>query len=212
MFQVVPPCGGHQEACGQKACQGQVSSRAPVWGASDVPVPVHGQAGVSSRAPVWGASASSSVVAGISVVSSRAPVWGASMNYSARGEEGHDVSSRAPVWGASGDVVHVAVHVLVSSRAPVWGASPWPGGALCRAGFQVVPPCGGHPPSCRSCRTSCGFQVVPPCGGHREEDGDVLKHRRVSSRAPVWGASVILHKKHVANLCKICIFLPNCRF
>lgn len=34
----------------------------------------------------------------------------------------------------------------------------------------------------------------------------------VSSRAPVWGASVILHKKHVANLCKICIFLPNCRF
>ena len=56
------------------------------------------------------------------------------------------------------------------------------------------------------------FQVVPPCGGHPA----VLLHPRrqqfVSSRAPVWGASVILHKKHVANLCKICIFLPNCRF
>ena len=39
-----------------------------------------------------------------------------------------------------------------------------------------------------------------------------LKVKEVSSRAPVWGASVNLHKKHVANLCKICIFLPNCRF
>ena len=56
------------------------------------------------------------------------------------------------------------------------------------------------------------FQVVPPCGGHHSPARIDEELKFVSSRAPVWGASVILHKKHVANLCKICIFLPNCRF
>ena len=51
-----------------------------------------------------------------------------------------------------------------------------------------------------------------PVWGASFQRAYTARQKSVSSRAPVWGASVILHKKHVANLCKICIFLPNCRF
>ena len=33
--------------------------------------------------------------------------------------------------------------------------------------FQVVPPCGGHPPVIGAVLAVRLFQVVPPCGGHR---------------------------------------------
>ena len=57
--------------------------------------------------------------------------------------------------------------------------------------FQVVPPCGGHlraasPGLC----THPEFQVVPPCGGHHAQHVGVWEVLQVSSRAPVWGASV----------------------
>ena len=99
--------------------------------------------------------------------------------------------------------------------------------------FQVVPPCGGHPGGGAWSPTPPGFKSCPRVGGITEalficwqmlvssrapvwgasrEGGGLELLSGVSSRAPVWGASVILHKKHVANLCKICIFLPNCRF
>ena len=79
--------------------------------------------------------------------------------------------------------------------------------------FQVVPPCGGHRAFQRSiARELSGFQVVPPCGGHRRGLGRWFRIRcsfkscprvggilfgkdskgngeKVSSRAPVWGAS-----------------------
>ena len=143
----------------------------------------------------------------------------------------------------------------VSSRAPVWGASRPVSRRLDDGQFQVVPPCGGHPPtvlgrkspircfkSCprvggiqkpshkrrqppgfKSCPRVGGialissvpsrlavFQVVPPCGGHQlvaavftfissfkscPRVGGILDllsqdlRTRVSSRAPVWGAS-----------------------
>ena len=54
-FQVVPPCGGHLGALGE--AEGvEVSSRAPVWGASKASEFVLHFINVSSRAPVWGAS------------------------------------------------------------------------------------------------------------------------------------------------------------
>ena len=251
----MPPCGGHQQ---QRSIHNRsgVSSRAPVWGASqDFPhsfsdrivssrAPVWGASGalpfqdienmsfkscprvggiqvlqfvvdhvtrfkscprvggihgngvedgvlrVSSRAPVWGASAWRHRSSQISSVSSRAPVWGASRIYRFRVKDHRRVSSRAPVWGASKTTSIFHNSLLVSSRAPVWGAS----------GMITVSP------------AMAMFQVVPPCGGHQCSSRHRPRIHHVSSRAPVWGASVILHKKHVANLCKICIFLPNCRF
>ena len=56
MFQVVPPCGGHQFCRKYTHRRGKVSSRAPVWGASEVICLSELIADVSSRAPVWGAS------------------------------------------------------------------------------------------------------------------------------------------------------------
>ena len=103
----------------------------------------------------------------------------------------------------------------VSSRAPVWGASfPQAGIRRTVQPFQVVPPCGGHHArpqrpkkervSFKSCPRVGGihrrrnssrkherFQVVPPCGGHLRTFCENLKERKVSSRAPVWGASYI---------------------
>ena len=57
------------------------------------------------------------------------------------------------------------------------------------APFQVVPPCGGHPLSFDNDGLINMFQVVPPCGGHRWNNGLQRYPNKVSSRAPVWGAS-----------------------
>ena len=56
--------------------------------------------------------------------------------------------------------------------------------------FQVVPPCGGHPtPWRRSSPTTSGFKSCPRVGGIQNVRS--LRRRwRVSSRAPVWGASL----------------------
>ena len=128
-------------------------------------------------------------VAGPAVeVSSRAPVWGAStVHGQLHPREKFQVVP--PCGGHLPPLSLYRVSVNVSSRAPVWGASPpraghlWParsfkscprvGGILegrrkaaVRKGFQVVPPCGGHPPSLTLQVQGNVFQVVPPCGGH----------------------------------------------
>ena len=78
----------------------------------------------------------------------------------------------------------------VSSRAPVWGAS-WADMVLfANYKFQVVPPCGGHRGGPGKKRRRRRFQVVPPCGGHQASEAKLCRSPCVSSRAPVWGASV----------------------
>ncbi len=59
-------------------------------------------------------------------------------------------------------------------------------------GFQVVPPCGGHPPRWALSALPLSFQVVPPCGGHLALFHFLTRKYVVSSRAPVWGASIII--------------------
>ena len=118
-----------------------------------------------------------------------------------------------PCGGHQGSTNRGKRDIIVSSRAPVWGAS---GDDSClyayRKGFKSCPRVGGIALPSLVVSPPISFQVVPPCGGHLEGQVYTYGQKDVSSRAPVWGASVILHKKHVANLCKICIFLPNCRF
>ena len=62
--------------------------------------------------------------------------------------------------------------------------------------FQVVPPCGGHLGEEPVEEIEVMFQVVPPCGGHRRPGSRVRRPPVVSSRAPVWGASLAL--RHAA--------------
>ena len=211
MFQVVPPCGGHPgrllvervmgvgfKSCPRVGgigleerglCLRLVSSRAPVWGASQGHRSLRGSRhrfkscprvggiyrvatgqtlhlDVSSRAPVWGASHGRPQEHGRGQVSSRAPVWGASMR-DLRHSMRSTVSSRAPVWGASRRIIDNETSYVVSSRAPVWGAS-----LVLLVGFLPIS-------SFKSCPRVGGIQTA----------GAVLQGRDVSSRAPVWGAS-----------------------
>ena len=205
-----------------KSCPrvGGIAAFAPLWQTTEV----------SSRAPVWGASAvesGSSVREKFQVVP---PCGGHPRSRSASGSRA--VSSRAPVWGASSAMDRINMILQVSSRAPVWGASLFSAQLMPLNGFQVVPPCGGHPPpppprrsgssfkSCprvggiRSCQRSQWYQrcfkSCPRVGGIFELDSDFWGSNgfkscprvggihlppppfgfiKVSSRAPVWGAS-----------------------
>ena len=120
-FQVVPPCGGHPGQLGIATDNVLVSSRAPVWGASDCFCLCSAFFSVSSRAPVWGASRAGALLASLSCFKSCPRVGGILCKELLGGGE-RNVSSRAPVWGASPDL---------------WDA-------LEQFAFQVVPPCGGH--------------------------------------------------------------------
>ena len=223
MFQVVPPCGGHPERQGADAERHQVSSRAPVWGASWTPSSSCPRASfkscprvggiqiistvlpvlaVSSRAPVWGASTKGASFLLPSRVSSRAPVWGASQTTASRSSPPL-FQVVPPCGGHRQQVIAVGVAFLVSSRAPVWGAS---GLTLETYGitdqFQVVPPCGGHQAGALPVVSAVKFQVVPPCGGHPDLVAQYVGLMIVSSRAPVWGAS----RACAGRPCGLCSF------
>ena len=144
LFQVVPPCGGHPISELKPDEEPEVSSRAPVWGASPPYCSGGTTARVSSRAPVWGASGPSSAWPGIRICFKSCPRVGGIFALRCPGwrfvrfkscprvggiEPGgvfgrrYSVSSRAPVWGASFPLILSRVVLSVSSRAPVWGAS-----------------------------------------------------------------------------------------
>ena len=150
----------------------------------------HGDRNVSSRAPVWGAS----FVCGLRCPAIRrfksCPRVGGILDKRTRQKRTETVSSRAPVWGASSAMDRINMILQVSSRAPVWGASLFSAQLMPLNGFQVVPPCGGHLPPCLFLPANYKFQVVPPCGGHLKAFLIVFSREEVSSRAPVWGASI----------------------
>ena len=189
-FQVVPPCGGHPvksiiavTSCGFKSC--------PRVGGIPGGGGPHGPWPVSSRAPVWGAS-----------------------SYDQRQMRKVFVSSRAPVWGASRTLQFLPYDITCFKSCPRVGGIAYSCDIQpCSGGFKSCPRVGGilqlrqrlskKSQSFKSCPRVGGigfrtradycfsaFQVVPPCGGHPA--GAV--HRRptkiVSSRAPVWGASL----------------------
>ena len=144
---------------------------------------------VSSRAPVWGASFIRGRLRFTDDVSSRAPVWGASRGVGMRLRK-RKVSSRAPVWGASCEEYTEAAGFNVSSRAPVWGAShPRRRSELRTLRFKSCPRVGGIPCAAGRKPPQARFQVVPPCGGHPVAVISTSSSTLVSSRAPVWGAS-----------------------
>ena len=122
------------------------------------------------------------------------------------------VSSRAPVWGASADhLLKKAIRRSFKSCPRVGGidgASAPPKPLFC---FKSCPRVGGISTRSTTVGGVMQFQVVPPCGGHLGQwkvVGDMpmrfkscprvggimskTNYRRpirVSSRAPVWGAS-----------------------
>ena len=165
-FQVVPPCGGHPGQLGIATDNVLVSSRAPVWGASDCFCLCSAFFSVSSRAPVWGASTASKVRVFVAVSFKSCP----------------------RVGGISTNLTEFRLHRCFKS-CPRVGGIPCGSSFSFIVMFQVVPPCGGHPlqrtPGWG--RTKC-FKSCPRVGGIARLVGRTGAVR-VSSRAPVWGAS-----------------------
>ena len=121
-FKSCPRVGGIIASCARHRPCSQVSSRAPVWGASRLFLQGYEAMIVSSRAPVWGASEAVKtdlVAAQFQVV----PPCGGHLKFTVLSSCVGLVSSRAPVWGASAYNCQFFSHLNVSSRAPVWGAS-----------------------------------------------------------------------------------------
>ena len=149
---------------------------------------------VSSRAPVWGASPFSPPYRTQFPVSSRAPVWGAS-----RGKqtdpEGKGGFKSCPRVGGIRRVRH-------SSGLPKsFKSCPRVGGIRRKSRsfdlsqcFKSCPRVGGIIAAALFVPSIANlFQVVPPCGGHLLFL-PYAAHFRVSSRAPVWGASTVKGK------------------
>ena len=189
-FQVVPPCGGHPAGAGHRAGRRAVSSRAPVWGAS----------GSRSNAFCHSPSFKSCPrVGGIRSTWTRTPTHsrfqvvppcGGHPYPAITGTAAVTFQVVPPCGGHQGNTHPKARALGVSSRAPVWGASREEDDFDEVEEFQVVPPCGGHPRRGVPPGGRHGFQVVPPCGGHRNRPSVPPSSQRVSSRAPVWGASL----------------------
>ena len=124
-------------------------------------------------------------------VSSRAPVWGASrlINRSRRGRRFQVV----PPCGGHPSAPRAAGTTRTFQVVPPCGGHR---SSLCwraaQSPFQVVPPCGGHRKRNGIKKLVWSFQVVPPCGGHPDVVERVVEGYKVSSRAPVWGASGVM--------------------
>mgnify|MGYP000137852126 CR=1 FL=1 len=97
--------------------------------------------------------------------------------------------------------------VVVFQVVPPCGGHPvMVAGIGVAVSFQVVPPCGGHPSPSTSWSRSTSFQVVPPCGGHQGRSRPPAHGERVSSRAPVWGASRGFNPGHLDWLDSLTVY------
>ena len=163
----MPPCGGHRQRCRYNRRRREVSSRAPVWGAS----------GRTPTAPATRQSFKSCPRVG--------GITGAGEN-----DIHISVSSRAPVWGASPTKARNS-SIKEFQVVPPCGGHPESDGDASSAdsGFKSCPRVGGIRFEDGLGLRSSMFQVVPPCGGHRRQWSWGGRTGWVSSRAPVWGAS-----------------------
>ena len=155
-FQVVPPCGGHHQDIDPQKTHLNVSSRAPVWGAS-------------SRMSYRRMSIRFQVV----------PPCGGHLKILDGRSLPRSFKSCPRVGGI----------VSFKRKSERWSR------------FQVVPPCGGHHSREERNVLGDGFQVVPPCGGHLGAYEQLGTAEKVSSRAPVWGASAVRRQQGQSPSC-----------
>ena len=134
-------------------------------------------------------------------VSSRAPVWGASLGIFAARPVGPSFKSCPRVGGIRRACSRKYFMVAFQVVPPCGGHHLWPKCVFMSRQFQVVPPCGGHLMAARPGDRALMFQVVPPCGGHLPPLSLYRVSVNVSSRAPVWGAS--LERQERAEAAKV---------
>ena len=198
-FKSCPRVGGIADSAAYYDRSIEVSSRAPVWGASlalrlpgcreafQVVPPCGGHPEQSQSRNAGSGFKSCPRVGGITYELQKQkqelfqvvpPCGGHQLGW-LRQDYHLCVSSRAPVWGASGGRCCFWPVCIVSSRAPVWGASP--GTLAADAGATV---------SSRA-----------PVWGASLPGFCCLWYPQVSSRAPVWGASSPVSRVTMGRLC-----------
>ena len=144
---------------------------------------------VSSRAPVWGASPIGQSVRGMQAGFKSCPRVGGILLSLLRFPKWLSFKSCPRVGGISSIQKSLQLPQSFKSCPRVGGIANFWRFLWFTFSFQVVPPCGGHHLQYRLKTPTLQFQVVPPCGGHRSRVFADEGKSRVSSRAPVWGAS-----------------------
>ena len=143
---------------------------------------------VSSRAPVWGASEAGVLPVLASIEFQVVPPCGGHLGASSSDKAAKSFKSCPRVGGIRGQEEHRRL-LQVSSRAPVWGAST----ASTRytkhtASFKSCPRVGGIEIFGDDLTVEMCFKSCPRVGGIDPEEAG-RQRPDVSSRAPVWGAS-----------------------
>ena len=145
---------------------------------------------VSSRAPVWGASLFRQILVCQHKSFKSCPRVGGILRQLFKISH-RQVSSRAPVWGASGDgVQYRRDHRSFKSCPRVGGIAFRPAPLRMPFGFKSCPRVGGIPNLKGAVQTMESFKSCPRVGGILLY-GFFKLQSQVSSRAPVWGASRI---------------------
>ena len=212
LFQVVPPCGGHLlratvflamicfKSCPhvggighRRSChaEARVSSRAPVWGASRL-INRSRRGRRFQVVPPCGGHPSAPRAAGTTRTFQVVPPCGGHRS-SLCWRAAQSPFQVVPPCGGHRKRNGIKKLVWSFQVVPPCGGHlrrPLPSGTPRQ--FQVVPPCGGHRGLRGARRFPLQFQVVPPCGGHPDVVERVVEGYKVSSRAPVWGASGVM--------------------
>ena len=144
----------------------QVSSRAPVWGASPAPM-IPRKSLVFQVVPPCGGHPSCACASRASLMFQVVPPCGGHRQRERLGNGGNMFQVVPPCGGHLGGRCCFWPVCIVSSRAPVWGASGvMTGSRLEMMLFQVVPPCGGHHAGKGAgSRQRQGFKSCPRVGG-----------------------------------------------
>ena len=189
MFQSAPPRGGRLPVDRRGGQCGNVSIRAPAWGATDGGSHRLQDHTVSIRAPAWGATSVRRTGTGIHNGFNPRPRVGDDRELGTSTMSAALFQSAPPRGGRLARVECGYVAGVVSIRAPAWGATRVIGYVGYETMFQSAPPRGGRlapdwaSPSLRE------FQSAPPRGGRPDATEQGIGGRRVSIRAPAWGAT-----------------------
>ena len=167
----------------------QVSTHAPLRGATKACEDAGITTRVSTHAPLWGATAGADGCHPLAAaVSTHAPLWGATRRSPSWGSSRRGFNPRAPM-GRDGNRHGVfAFAGCVSTHAPLWGATMIEPYTATMAQFQPTRPYGARPRRAGGKRAAPSFNPRAPMGrDHAQEAAQA--NPLVSTHAPLWGAT-----------------------
>ena len=180
--------GGDADPGAHARLSGQVSIRAPAWGATwTLRLPGESNIGFNPRPRVGGDAQSKPSQDKLKGFNPRPRVGGDQPLHGGRAIG--LVSIRAPAWGATDLAGPLILGWIVSIRAPAWGATPRPVQQAKPWPFQSAPPRGGRPENYLTQGPVEKVSIRAPAWGATARDGRTRGRAVVSIRAPAWGAT-----------------------